>query len=481
MKAAAFLVALLALPSRGAGRPEVLLDPRVELAAALHLLAAPGKSAKGFRSGGAYADALTRGLAEVSEHPAVAMYARSLSRPSVGGQAFMTPLREIVGCLDDALLLDARDEECRRSGLAHAAADFAARARFPERLPALRRLVAPALASLAKERDAADLPGLFEEYTGAKTGPHRVAASPTLATGQVWNGMFRRGSSYRVVTVIAPVSARGAALRFDWRPVMRDVWHEHGHALLDPVVEAGSVAVRASEGLFASTKGGCYDEWTQCVREHLAQGLSLRVLAWARAGKRVRRPADEALNARLPWQAELAAVLGEYETRRAEWPRLELFAPRLLDFFRARAAREGLRPPAFRRALPVEEDADARRGVDLFAAGRAADAAAAFEASVRRGGGAASLLSLGVALEAAGRGADAGKVLDRAVEAARRDARLPPEVLADALSTRAQARVRAGDSAGARRDLEEALVCAPMEWPRRDDAARRLAGSPPLR
>jgi hypothetical protein len=459
-------------------RPEILLDPRVELASALHILASSGADIPGFRDdGGPYARALMKGL-RGKDYPAAAAYALAARRPAPGGQAFMTPLRELVLCLDDSLALRTEPAECRDSGLAHAAADFARETGFAARIPALSKMIRPALEVLKRGRDSADLTGFYEDYAGVKVRSQRVAPSPLLEKGRAWNGIERPSSgTYWVVTAISPVSVSTAGPVFDWRPVMRDVWHEHSHGILDPAEDALLPVVEASAGLFTGKAAAeCYGSWRQCVREHLAQGVSLRLIGWTRETGRLERAADATVNPHLPWEPLIVERLKEYEADRGRYPTLTSFVPRLVAVFTEEAERRGLKPAAAA-ASPAARaaDPDVERGMALFAAGKAGEAADAFEAAVLRSSGpATNYLSLYVALKAAGRGAEAAKALDAAVESARSDPKLAPDVLSDALSSRASLRAEKGDAAGARKDLEEALAFAPENWPRRADAGRRL-------
>ena len=459
-------------------RPDIDLDPRVELGAALHLLAGGSEPLPGFRDDGSpYARALLAGLSDHAGHPAVAAYARAFRRPAPGGQAFMTPLRELVLCLDDGLALRMEAEDCRGSGLAHAAADFAAETHFAGRLPALQALAAPALASLRRARDEADLVALYEDYSGVKASSQRVAPSPLLERGRNWNDIERPSAGgYWVVTAISPASVSTAGPVFDWRPVMRDVWHEHSHGIMDPAEDALAPVIEAASGLFAGKAAAeCYGSWRQCVREHVAQGVSLRLVRRTRAAGAVKGAADPVLNEHLPWESLVVARLAEYEADRGRYPNLPSFTPRLLAVFTEEAARLGVKPLAPAAASRAPRDEDVERGMVLFAAGKSTEAAEAFAAAVRRSSGpAVNYLSLSVALKASGRAAEAAEALDRAVEMARADETASPEVLADALSSRATERLERGDPVRAKQDLNEALVAAPADWPRRADARARL-------
>ena len=473
------LLASLARAASSPVRPEIRLDPRVELGAALHLLASRAAPLAGFRDDGSpYARALMEGLAHQAGHPAVAAYARAFSRPAPGSRPFMTPLRELVLCLDDRLALRMEAEDCRGSALAHSAADFAAETRFTRRLPALEALVAPSLKVLRRGRDAADLVGLYEDYSGVKALSQRVAPSPLLEHGLFWNDIERPSAGgYWVVTAISPVSVSSAGPVFDWRPVMRDVWHEHSHGLMDPAEDALAPAIDAASGLFEGKAAAeCYGSWRQCVREHVAQGISLRLVRRTGETGAVKAPADAVLNPHLPWESLIVERLAEYEANRRRYTTLPSFAPRLVAVFTEEAARRGVKArapaPAASSAAP---DPDVERGMALFAAGKSTEAAEAFEAAVRRSSSSAvDYLSLSVALSASGHPARAAAALDRAVDLARADQSASPEVLADALSSRAAARAQRGDAAGAKKDLDEALVTAPAGWSHRAEARARL-------
>jgi len=483
MRLAAAALALLAgvgarAEAAPASRPEVRLDARVELCAALHLLAArAGRTAEpGFRDdGGAYARELLAATVELSTHPAVAAYVRALRRPTAAaGFRFMTALHEARRCLDDGLRLRADREDCRGSSFAHAAEDFAARARFRELLPRLEAAERAPLDALERSRSREDLVSLYERYARLSAGAQRVAPSPLLESGRVWNDLDREADGrYQILTAISPSSATRA---FDWTPLLRDVGHEHSHALLDAAVDAADGAA----GPAPSGEGAdCYGSWSQCLREHVAQGVSLRLVQRAAETGDPAPAPEPAANARLPWHAEAAAALRDYEADPRRYPTLRDFVPVLVSRLRALAA---ARPGAAAARAPAareRENAPARRamerGVELFSAGRSTEAAEAFSAAAAAGGGASAEMSLAAARRAQGRPDEAAAALDRAVADARSDDSLGPTALPDALSSRADLRALRGDAAGAAADLEEALETAALDWPRRAETERALA------
>jgi len=472
-----FLLAL-AVPARArasdVARPEIALDARVELCADLHLLAARagGVAAPGFRDdGGAYARELLAATVAFSTHPAVAAYARALRRPAPEGFRFMTPLHEIRRCLSDDLRLRADRADCRSSALAFAAEDFARRARFRDVMVRLRALARADLETLEAGRGTRDLVAGYESYTRLKAGGERVAPSPLLESGRAWNDLDRGDDgSYVILTVISPSSATG---RFDWLQIQRDVGHEHSHALFDAAVDAADAAA----GRPPTGEGtDCYDSWKQCLREHVAQGVSLRLVQRARAAG-LPSP-DPAPNARVTWHARAADILREYEADPARYPTLLDFVPTYVARLRQVAFAA---PPAEKPAISTSnvsaESAESpesrmRRGVAQFQSGRLQEAAETFSSAFQYGGGAEALMSLAVVERALGKPKEARVHLDEAVDLARKDGADPQ--LSDALSSRADLRAAQNDAAGAAADIVEALAAAPLDWPRRAESEKRL-------
>jgi hypothetical protein len=424
---------------------EVRLDPRVELAAALELLG-PGPGPAAFRETGPYGKALKNGVSACAAHPAVGAYRglRASARPDWPAQALV----ELTRCLDDALEVKPL-EPCRRSALAASAADFAASCGFHAALAAAQTHVAAEVKALLDASGDADLLGTFRTYTGLEPGRSRVAPSPLMRPGVFWNGLVPDGDSFRVIVARSPEDGR-----FPWTGVPVEVWHENGHGRLDGKLPSSS----PPSGVDVK---GCYESWPQCAREHMAQGLALRLSQ----GKGRRNP-------RLPLHAKAAAALAAYEKDRVKYPDLLAFYP---TWFAALGAGEGgaeavaTATPGDSAPEPELADALALAAKDE-AAGRAA-----LEALVkRRPGDGAALLSLAV-LQRRRDKAAAAALADRAVAAGRGAGGW---LLPDALSTRAPWKREDGDAAGARRDLEEALASAPLDWPRRGETKAALQPRP---
>ncbi|MDE2489411.1 MAG: DUF4932 domain-containing protein [Elusimicrobia bacterium] len=503
----------------GARCPEIRLDPRVELSAALQLLAStPDHPLPGFRDdGSAYALLLSSATAAERGHPAVAAYARAMRRPDPGRLAFTTPAHTIRRCLDGSLRLRTSRPDCRRSGLAFAAADFAARTRFAALMPRLEALEEPSLLALRSARDRADLKSVYEKYSGLRTVPQRVAPSPLLEPGRVWNDYAPRedGRPARLLTVISPVAVSTGAVpvstdsaaastdsaaastdsvtatsvtastgsaAFAWGPVMVDFYREQAHSALDGTADAADAADGPPP---PGAPQACYGSWKQCVREHVAQGISLRLVQIARKTGLPPDAPDATLNSLLPWQGLVAKWLKDgYEAHRDRYKTLRDFVPVIVRRLRAQAALLPARkePPqaeaAAGAARAAKAESDEARGLKLYAAKRWQDAQAAFSAAVDEGGGAPALMDLAAALRAEGRTGPAVRALDRAVEDARSDPSLDPYTLADALSSRADIKAASGDWAGAAADLREALSAAPLDWARRAETERLLRGGP---
>jgi hypothetical protein len=430
----------LALSASATPAVEVRLDPRVELAAALELLG-PGPGPAAFRENGPYGNALKDGVSRCAGHPAVESYRslRAKARPDWPAQA----LTELTRCLDDGLAVKPL-EPCTRSALAAAAADFASSCGFPAALAAAEKHVAPAVKGLADAAGKEDVLAAFRAYTGLEPGPSRVAPSPQMRPGVFWNGLVPQGASSFSVIVARSPEGDG----FPWNGVPVEVWHENGHGLLDGRLPSSS----PPKGVDVK---GCYESWPQCAREHLAQGLALRL---AKGGRK---------NPRLPLHAKAAGALAAFEKDRAKYPDLLAFYPAWFAALGAGEAAAEAAPEKPSASAPEPELADA---LALAAKDEAAGRAALEALLERRPNDGGALLSMAV-LQRRRDKAAAAALADRAVAAGRGAGGW---LLPDALSTRASWRREDGDAAGARKDLEEALAAAPLDWPRRDETRAAL-------
>ena len=473
---AAALAALPPSAAAGTARLEVAADERVEFAAALHLEATRAGPLPGFiDDGGKYARALRALSSHAPDHPAVDAYRRSVLRPGAGEWGYMNALRELTLCLDRELRLRP-GAECARSPLAGRAAAFAAATAFAaEWRKSARPLLDADVGALARARDQADLIAVFEEFTGSPAPARQeIVPSPLLAPGMFWDGLLRSEGTtgYDIIVVLSPVARPGKGPRFVWTPVMRDLWHEEGHALLDSWLDVEpSTGVLARAGLSGKSLEDCYGSWPQCVREHAAQGLAAAILGWARRGGRLPFYAEAAPKENLPLLPKVVERLRDYEGDRARYPTLRQFYPRLLEVLEAPASTATAPGPA----LAAGKD-DSEKGVAAFAAGRREEAAAALARATQEDDRLASAwVSLAVVEASLGHGAPARRAADRAVELGRSRAELPPDFLSDALSTRAEIKHESGDAPGARADWTEALKTAPADWPRAEEVRRRIA------
>lgn len=431
------------------------LDGRVELLAALEWLGDPAPP-RAFTAASPYAKSLKSLTAGCRSHPAVAFFDRLRRTPGREDWPAMG-LVLLSECLDEGLSVRA-DEACRRSAPAAAAADFARACYAPVRSKAESAL-GPERKALAAWRLADPVPAArkaFAEYVGSAAGPTRAAASPLLAPGRAWNGLRRHEEAFSVLLVRGPRTDGG----FETEGLAAEVWHENAHGVLDPLLSPELAAGTPPKDIDLRA---CYGSWAQCVREHMAQGLALRLSR--RAGGPAEPPEEK--RRRLPRLKAAADALERYEKDRARWPTLAQFYPEWVKVLGGTPGEAGAAAPAAP-ARDAELDAAlALASKDPGAGERALEALAA-----RASPGGAALLSLAVLKRGKDKKA-AAELAGRAVEAARRGDG-GAWLLPDALSTRATWREEDGDARGAAADRTEALAAAPLDWPRRGETAARL-------
>lgn len=483
MGTAGFGAILLLSLSGWAARPaglEIRSDPRVELFAVLHALSVNETEADGFRwNETAYSQLLKARVEPLRDHAAVGLYRRAYSRAQRRGwRGYMGVLNAVLDCVEETLSFSSKGA-CSNKKLAQEACDFAQKAGLL-RFPQARRALGEYEAGLRLEARRLKPLLLFSELTGLESPvPHRISPSPLMIPGQVWNHL-ERDSAGRIESILTVVGSRreGAGLVFSFLPLTWDIWHEQSHAQLDEELEAYPERGQRLRENLEPLAAICYEDWRQCLREHMAQGVAQAVGRWAQAAGRPSGslpPAKESL----PYLGLVVERLEEFQTNRSRYRSLRNFYPRLLDIFEeiklstATIASAPPRDPRIKPGRPWKES-----GLAHFQEGRLKQARDNFVSALKADPrDPEAHLSLGVVLMEMGKHEQALRSLDQAVALAREN----PErgaFLSDALSSRASLLKRLGRFSDSRRDYEEALDAAPDGWSQFDQVEALLNGLP---
>ena len=509
------IAACAILPSAAwSGRIEVQTDARLELAGAAQLLseAAPPKGFAPLES--PYVRALRARLATFKDLPAVRINEEPAMRDFDFGARSqillrLSPLPDLLerAPVEYALVDHAGGAETLARWL-DALREFSRAAGFPALWQREAAALEPAVARFRDEERKQDYLGALEAYAGLPLiGTQTAYLAPLQSSGSNVTSILKDGSM-EISSVFGP-DPRGD---FWSGRVPSTLWHEGAHGVIDGLSDLYADRLAVSSGAPTLMRPGCYGDWNQCAREHLVRAVMIRLIALRLGEAAAREQLAIEGEKTFPCLPALLEKLKIYETRRAEYPTLADYYPRLLEAFPpgnasgatsspllsdaqrrrllrlSRAVFERAKAPealeAARRvaAAPIEPVAaqppagPAQKGMEEFQAGRYAQALRTFEAVLKDSPNDVQLiLSRAVVLQALSRKDEALASYDRAVSlSTARDSAVSPQILADALLSRAALLEELGKPDLARRDLTRALAVSPEDWSGREDASRRL-------
>jgi hypothetical protein len=179
----------------------------------------------------------------------------------------------------------------------------------------------------------------FNEFFGQRSGATFVAV-PALLNGPISNGVRRRAADGKeeLYCLFGVYRADQDGMpAFDEKDAGTIV-HEFCHSYANPIIDHHASALQAAgEKLFprvaAQMQSRAYGTWQIMFYESLVRACVVRhtlryegIMAAANAAQQEREKG-------FLWMPELADLLGQYETQRAQYPTLEAFSPRLVAFF----------------------------------------------------------------------------------------------------------------------------------------------------
>lgn len=119
------------------------------------------------------------------------------------------------------------------------------------------------------------------------------------------------------------------------------IWHELSHSFVNPLTAKYRALIQHSHALFSllrETLGKYgYNSWETCVNEHVIRAVTTR-LVWNQIGSDAGEVAlKKETKAGFPFVKSLCEKLEEYEANRAEYATLDCFYPQLLEVFEEQA------------------------------------------------------------------------------------------------------------------------------------------------
>lgn len=329
---------------------EVVLDPRVELLGLMRTLSREPEALQ--KLDFAYARKVREHFAPLTGHPALARFAAA-DRALHGGDLPVwtalhfapTPAFEAIAPLP-AVLTDISPDPTPFNDLLAAMREFSAASNFFSFFAAASAaddaaMLGPVRHSLARGRITAP----FEAYYGQALPNYRVILAPLLHDANYGLHVIKPDGNKHACVVVVRRRSSGGKVQFgvfgELRPLL---WHEFGHSLVNPVIDAHMDAVRplASVLLPSDTKnieaGGLAQiRLTGRMSEYLIRAIGVRLTTRESGEKHGQRELQQQIKRGYPLLPGLCAELERYEAERARYPTLPDFLPEVIRYFEAAA------------------------------------------------------------------------------------------------------------------------------------------------
>jgi hypothetical protein len=326
----------------------VRVDPRIELLSIVFRLAGNPEYNQGkFTS---YLDDIERHFGPHRDHP-IFEYARNLRRTrgvsfdAVMGMAIHIDAIDTLGedepfddpntALDQRWTIDAAREFLRL--LREFSTQSNAAAFFEQHSGMYAMIESRMKAMLAEHADFA----WFDAFFGARPGASFTLIPSLVNGGQNYGPRIRRDDGREdFFAIIGAWLFDDAGFPIYDQRVVPTVVHEFGHSFVNDVVAKRRESFRAAgERIYPVVAQGmrrqAYGNWETMINESLVRASVVRYIRAHDGEEAATRAAKEEEDRRFLWMTDLAALLGEYEASRDEYPTFESFMPRVIEFFDA--------------------------------------------------------------------------------------------------------------------------------------------------
>lgn len=326
----------------GGKRPtvQVRVDPRIELLAAVQVLADYQSKGLLTRFDFPYQQRFVAHFEPHREHRAVEMFRRMSSQ----GFAYDAPVSAVLHLSNPPELkaIWPFDEDTqRRAGGAEQLDEFVSELRdfcrvsnfveFYSNEQPFHDAVAKASAMNLKGVDV----GVLEDYYGVKQHSYTIVTAPMFSPGGYGPRVPRANGSFDVYSVIGPGSVEDDLPSFGTPESFRYlVWHEFSHSFVNPAVDQHAEDVETYADLMkpihSAMKSMAYPEWRICMYEHCVRAVTSRLAAREIGQEAYRNAVKYEKQRSFIYIEPLCKRLVEYEKQRDKYPTFESFFPELL-------------------------------------------------------------------------------------------------------------------------------------------------------
>jgi hypothetical protein len=179
----------------------------------------------------------------------------------------------------------------------------------------------------------------FDRFFGARPQSRFIVELGLLNGGSCYGPHFRASDGKEELFCILGVwqTDKEGMPEFT-RDMLSTVVHEFCHSYANPIIDRHDTELKAAgEQIFphvaAALRRQAYDNWKTMFYESLVRASTLRYVRQHDGATAARLATQEEKRRGFPWIEDLAALLGEYEAHRDQYPTLESFSPRLVAFF----------------------------------------------------------------------------------------------------------------------------------------------------
>jgi hypothetical protein len=346
---AAMTVSLSAAPWPAPAAPplKVGVDPRVELMCILFRLA--GKPEYNQGRVPTYLEEIDRHFAPASQHPAVL-----LTRQMGSKVGFDAPMHLAVHLTDVETLalrlplkpwpegLDQRWRSVELQEFLAKARQFAQEAKFDAFYRAHDQFYAETAARARKVLLTDGRLDWFDGFFGPRPGVRFKFVPGLVNGGCCYGARVKLPQEEEVYCILGVVRCDQDGQPVFTRDELEIVAHEYSHCYLSPHFHGWAKKLKKpGERLYAHVRSRmkqmAYGDWMTMINESTVRAVVVRYVEATQGSEAVARQVRQEIDRGFLWTEGLARLLGEYDTRRQQYPTLREFMPRVVEFFKSAA------------------------------------------------------------------------------------------------------------------------------------------------
>jgi len=231
--------------------------------------------------------------------------------------------------------------------LIEAAQEFAMDTDFMAFFQAHQSLHESAVESLRFTLAETDVLPWFHEFFGGSPESYLVILGLLNGTCNYGSRVTHSGGATEFISMLGGIDPdQQGTPQYARSRFLPTLVHEFNHSYINPLVARHSEALRPSgESIFAHLQEGMnywgYNHWYVMYYEYLVRAATVRYLEGNEGPGAAQREVRQDEQDGFPGLGKLAGLLREYELHRDQYPDLDAFMPRLVEFFQEMAEEMG--------------------------------------------------------------------------------------------------------------------------------------------